>query len=405
MKTLDFTVENEGIFITYSPNSGSTDWIRTELDTSDAFVCKKVFHLQKKDITFDSENNPTSMVFKIADTVEIGNEKYYLLDKRVFGISFNLYIEISCRVMEKWLIGERGISILQILGKIGIAEDFFIGGKMPNAISEKEYLQAIKSLPTSTELNKYVQVRAYREFINLIGINKNCESEFKKYLNRKRLNIAELRNSNYDDFNFERYKSILETLKKMLADESLYENVWENEILKFIQILYPQYVICKKQARVKDINGKNRRIDLLLGNSEGNIDILEIKRPSISHFLTKTNSYRDNYIPLRELSGTIMQCEKYIYYLQKGGKSAENDLNKQYKNELPNGYNFHIINPKAIIIIGRSNNFAKQEKEDFEIIRRKYKNVIDIITYDDLINRFETAIKFYEFNKLEEHLQ
>ena len=63
------------------------------------------------------------------------------------------------------------------------------------------------------------------------------------------------------------------------------------------------------------------------------------------------------------------------------------------------------INPKAIIIIGRSNNFTKQEIKDFEIIRRKYKNIIDIITYDDLINRFETAIKFYELNKLKEQPQ
>lgn len=402
MKSLVFEVDNEGIYITYSPDSGSADWIRTKLDSTDAFVCKKVFYLQKKDVKFDSEDNSASIVFKIADTVKISNEKYYLFDKRVFGISFNLYIEISCRVTERWIIGERGISIPQILEKVGIAEDFFIGGKMSGAISEKEYLQAVKSLPTSTELNKYVQVRVYREFVNLIGINKNCETEFQKYINRKRQTVAELRDSNYDEFNLERYKSKLITLKAMLANESLYESNWENEILKFIQVLYPQYVLCKKQARVKDTEGKIRKIDLLLGNSEGNVDILEIKRPSISHILTKTNSYRDNYVPLRELSGSIMQCEKYIYYLLKGGQTAETALNKQYSKELPTGYQLHIINPKAIIIIGRSNNFTKQEIKDFEIIRRKYKNIIDIITYDNLINRFETAIKFYELNKLKE---
>ena len=182
LKSLVFEVDNEGIYITYSPDSGSADWIRTKLDSTDAFVCKKVFYLQKKDVKFDSEDNSASIVFKIADTVKISNEKYYLFDKRVFGISFNLYIEISCRVTERWIIGERGISIPQILEKVGIAEDFFIGGKMSGAISEKEYLQAVKSLPTSTELNKYVQVRVYREFVNLIGINKNCETEFQKYI-------------------------------------------------------------------------------------------------------------------------------------------------------------------------------------------------------------------------------
>jgi hypothetical protein len=32
------------------------------------------------------------------------------------------------------------------------------------------------------------------------------------------------------------------------------------------------------------------------------------------------------------------------------------------------------------------------QKEDFEVIRRKYKNVIDIMSYDDLIHRLENII-------------
>lgn len=399
MKTLDLEAKDEGLFIKYSPDSANAEWIRTKIESNEIFVCKKTFYLQKNNISFDSEDNPTFIEFKIANAVEIDNEKYYLIEKRIFGISFNFYIEHSCRITEKWLIGARNISILKVLEKVGISDDFFVGGKMSNAISEKEYLQAIKSLPTSTELDKYVNVRIYREFVNLIGINKDCESEFQKYLVQKSLKASDLTEKNYRDFDATRYKQLLLKLKNMLDNPSIYETVWEKEVLKFIQILYPQYVVCKNQAKVKDLAGKTRRIDLLVGNSEGNIDILEIKRPSVSHILTKTNSYRDNYVPLRELSGTIMQCEKYIYYLQKGGKTAESDLNTQYGEELPTGYCFHIINPKAIIIIGRSNKFTKQEKEDFEIIRRKYKNIIDILTYDDLINRFETAIKFFELKK------
>jgi hypothetical protein len=30
--------------------------------------------------------------------------------------------------------------------------------------------------------------------------------------------------------------------------------------------------------------------------------------------------YRNNHIPLRELSGAVMQIEKYIYYLNRWGK-------------------------------------------------------------------------------------
>ena len=352
MKSFDLQLHDKGIFVRYSPQNGAV-WIQIKVKSDDSFSCMKVFGLQKGDISFDSKVNPTSIEFKIADVVDIENEKYYLLDKRIFGISFNFYIDVSCRVTEKWLIGARSISIPRILEKIGIVEDFFIGGKMPSAISEKEYLQAIKSIPTATELGKYVNARVYREFVNLVGVKRNCETEFQKYLLRKSLESSVLNEEQYRDFDTARYKLLLSKLKSMLDSPSIYETVWEKEILKIIQIIYPQYVVYKNQAKVKDTAGKIRRIDLLLGNSEGNIDILEIKRPSNSHILTKTNSYRENYVPLRELSGTIMQCEKYIYYLQKGGKKAESGLDDQYKKELPNGYHFHIVNPKAIIIMGR----------------------------------------------------
>ena len=88
-----------------------------------------------------------------------------------------------------------------------------------------------------------------------------------------------------------------------------------------------------------------------------------------------------------------MQAEKYIYYLTKGGKKVEDDLNEQFKQEKPVDYFFKVANPKSLIIMGRTNNYSKQQQEDLEIIKRKYKNVIDIISYDDLIQRLETIIK------------
>jgi hypothetical protein len=45
-----------------------------------------------------------------------------------------------------------------------------------------------------------------------------------------------------------------------------------------------------------------------------------------------------------------------------------------------------------MIIMGRSNNLAQEQKNDFEVIRRKYKNIIDILTYDDLLERLESVI-------------
>ena len=40
--------------------------------------------------------------------------------------------------------------------------------------------------------------------------------------------------------------------------------------------------------------------------------------------------------------------------------------------------------------------FSEEQKKDFEITKRKYKNIIDIITYDDLLHRLETTISILE---------
>jgi hypothetical protein len=61
----------------------------------------------------------------------------------------------------------------------------------------------------------------------------------------------------------------------------------------------------------------------------GNTDIIEIKKPFNKCIVTK-RTYRDNYIPLRELSGTVMQIEKYIFYLNKWGKKGEEKLTAHY---------------------------------------------------------------------------
>lgn len=41
----------------------------------------------------------------------------------------------------------------------------------------------------------------------------------------------------------------------------------------------------------------------------------------------------------------------------------------------------------------RETNLSDKQRDDFEIVKRKYKKVIDIITYDDLLQRLDFAIE------------
>ena len=397
MSVLELYKEDDGLYMVYTPEQNNLDWLRYKLSkTGDTYLLKKTFLLCKENAVFD--NTIQNVEFKIADNIRNNGESYFLLDKKVFDISFNFYLAEECNVTEKWFIGARNTSVLRIMERIGVSEDFFVGGKKSEAVSEREYKKMIKSLPTATELNKYVTSRLCSELRNFVGIKHDSESEFHKYLRQRNemLSNGDVSENDYADFNLKRYESVLMNLKLMLRDENAYELRWEKEIVKIIQVLYPKYVVCKEQVSIKSSKKTPLRIDLLLGDADGNIDVVEIKRPHKMSLLTKTNSYRDNYVPLRELSGTIMQCEKYIYHMTRNAAETEERLNLKFKKTLPRNYSFRIVNPKALIIMGRD--VSDSQKLDFEIVKRKYKNVIDIITYDDLLRRLQTSIDFFKQN-------
>jgi hypothetical protein len=88
-----------------------------------------------------------------------------------------------------------------------------------------------------------------------------------------------------------------------------------------------------------------------------------------------------------------MQVEKYLYYLNRWGTDGEVTLTERYREVLPQGFSIKITNPSGIIIMGRDNNLTEAQRRDFEVVKRKYKNIADIITYDDLLRRLEFVIK------------
>nr|WP_285901337.1 Shedu immune nuclease family protein [Arenibacter sp. TNZ] len=180
----------------------------------------------------------------------------------------------------------------------------------------------------------------------------------------------------------------------MLNNEIKYsEKQWQEEIIQIILMLFPKYIAVFDEVRFKDVyNKKTRKLDYGLIDFMGNLDIVEIKIPFEKSIVT-TGTYRDNHIPKRDLSGTIMQIEKYIYYLNKSGVQGEKGLTKKYKEKLPIDLEIKITNPNGMIIMGRDINMDKHQLADFEIIKRKYKNIIDIFTYDDLLRRLEITIK------------
>lgn len=136
---------------------------------------------------------------------------------------------------------------------------------------------------------------------------------------------------------------------------------------------------------------KDKQPDFLLVDANGFVDILEIKKADI-RMLTQ---YRNNYVATREISGAIQQIEKYIFCLNSSDKAKE-DVSKKLTEFLPKGVEVEIVNPQGILLAGRSNEFTDEQKKDFELIKRQYKHVADIMTYDDLAQRLRNIIASLE---------
>lgn len=391
---IKFIVDEPRLLLSYTPER-DPEWVTRKFDQREPITLRRTFHLQAEDLhspVGEEEQDETELdeeyVFVLGDL----SGEYFKINSRIVDTKNTFYFHMSMPLSTRLFVAHRGISILRKIDKL-VSEDVYVGGTRDDAMPESAYAELIDKFPNSYEMTKYTSARVGACLRDYFETASDTERLYQKYMNKKvnspgsDIIITLLQNE------LPKYKMLFEKLETMLASEhsSYNEDQWQNEILDIIRLLYPKYIQAFKNVQVKDQTGKDRYIDILLVDSCGNIDIIEIKRPFDNCIVSK-RQYRDNYIPMKELSGTIMQLEKYIFYLNKWGQRGENRLNERYRNEFPTGLRLKIINPKGIIIMGRENKLFASQRDDFEIIKRKYKSVIDIVTYDDLLARLRFTI-------------
>ena len=201
----------------------------------------------------------------------------------------------------------------------------------------------------------------------------------------------------------DKFAYLRDTISEWLENAHAYsERDWQKMIMKIILLIFPKYIAVLENVGVADFYSspnrtKKRYIDLCLVDASGNIDVIEIKKPFDNAILGKT-LYRNNSLPAKELSGSIMQAEKYLFHLLKWGVAGERALSKQYGARLPSAMPIRTTNPKAIIILGQDRlpggqqPLSESQVRDLEVIKRKYANMMDILTYDDLLRRLNNII-------------
>lgn len=252
----------------------------------------------------------------------------------------------------------------------------------------------IELFPNSSEMTKYVHKRIATLVKEFIPQCDKYEYIYEKYINEKESHYINRYSENNLSFNkkikLEQFKVALEELKSLLEEDHIGEFIWQKRIQNIIQLLYPQYILFARELTFNGIDGNDKRPDFILVDTNGFVDIMEIKVPTVD-VLSKKPSYRNNYVPSREFAGIVQQMEKYAYCLNALNKEKSSFFTKLSR-LLPSGIIPQVVNPQGILLLGRSNNFDEQHTRDFELIKRQYKNVADIMTYDDLIARFERII-------------
>jgi hypothetical protein len=177
-------------------------------------------------------------------------------------------------------------------------------------------------------------------------------------------------------------QDVINTFEKMLS-ESLSEAKWGDFLQKNLFLIESKYIKLLSQLNV--VLATSRLVDFGLLDSQGYLDLFEIKKPN-TPILAK-NKDRGNYYWNAEATKAIVQAEKYLYNSERKATNLTEDINREL------GISVKIVRPRSVVIMGNSNQFDSNEKrDDFRILRMSLRNV-EVILYDELLERLKNQQK------------
>ncbi len=387
---------NDALILVYTPRDDDS-WVHAKFDRGEELVIKGTFRLRQQHLLDlkihdeEADSLENDLQFQIATL----KGSYYYVDSKILSIDVPVLIHETATITWKWFTAEERVSIFKEIAELK-PQRIVIGGDTPDAIPVVEYEKMIENFPNRHELKRYVLARVGSVVREYAETKVDAERLYRAYVQKRLRRTPRDLLARFSDQEQQKYQYMLDRLRAMLASEQSYpEAVWQTEILQIILLLNPKYIKAIQNVSIRDVDQRRtRRADILLVDASGNVDLIEIKQPFDQCILTP-GQYRNNHIPLRELSGAVMQIEKYIYYLNRWGKTGEDTLTEKYRGEFPEGFKIRITNPSGIIIMGRDNNLSAAQLQDFEVVKRKYRNIVDIITYDDLLRRLEFILSHY----------
>lgn len=394
MAAISFETIGDELILCYAPAMGTSD-LMERLSSNKELTIKHTFRvtqslLRNSDEEYDFEETLRFCIGKVGNA-------YTHLDSDVIGTDHTFYFGNEIRLKPEMFVAYRNISILRKIDEL-IERDLYIGGDWDthNGISKETFMGLIRKFPKTAELDKYAHHRIANILKDYFPECDKYEEIYNKYMTDSKSSYLKKDGHSISEYNLkielEQFTAAYRDLQRLLGEyEAIDEKQWQSKIHNILQLLYPKYICCAREIKFHGIGKHDKQPDFLLVDANGFVDVLEIKKADIT-VLTK---YRNNYVASREVSGAIHQIEKYIYCLNSSDK-AKYDVSSKLTPMLPSGVEIQVVNPQGILILGRSNEFNKQQQQDFELIKRQYKHVADIMTYDDLAMRLKNIISAIE---------
>ena len=391
----------------YEIDHGGNEWVREELNKNGAVNISSVFYFEPTDLITvppSSDDKISEFTYKFRFGVFKGD--YVKILGRKLGIDNDVFIASDNELKRRLFAAERNISIFgRLADLLDHSNPIVIGGAREDAVPQSEFDELLEKFPNSYELSRYADARVSTILSQYLDGMKDARGRYENYLNKKSggKTGATLELGFLNELEIEKYIIIRDLIQDALTNKTdMSEGEWQKLMLSFLLLLFPKYIKVLENVTINDYytdpgKKRSRYIDIALIDANGNLDVIEIKKPFEDKILRKSQ-YRDNSIPTSELSGSIMQAEKYLFHLSKWGIKGERALTKKYTGDLPTGMSIRISNPKAIIIVGRDRlsggqqALSESQMLDLEVIKRKYANMMDIITYDDLLRRLNNTI-------------
>ncbi|MFG0398146.1 Shedu immune nuclease family protein [Pseudomonas sp. zjy_11] len=403
---VDFENDGDQLILVYRPRDG-TDWVLRKLQERDEVVIKGTFHLSDGHLAAHDQQPFEGVAFLDAGlsnpdyfddpwlAFKIGSSEggYFRIDPAVLDIDIPVLLSKDAPVTWRWFSTDRKVSILAVIAELKPSR-IVIGGSESDAIPISEYEKLIAQFPTNYEVRRYIRARVSNVVRQYTDAKIDAEAKLNAYVNKRVLARGKDLLQPVRQAEIAKYEFLLEQLEHMLDSEDGYsEAAWQKEILQIVCLLNPKYIAAFPEIEIRDTDSETKRyLDFLLVDASGNVDVIEIKRP-FARGLVSSTTYRDNHIASRDLSGTVMQIEKYLRHLNRGGPKGEAELRKQIGNRLPPSFQIKITNPCGVIIMGREKGLTYAQLRDLEVTRRHYKHIADIVTYDELLRRLRFILE------------